>query len=308
MNIDLEKPSRIRFTKGPLLIVIAALLWGLDGVLRRSLYSLPPINIIFSEHLFGFCVIAPFAWESFRVSKIKKRDWLTIGLVSLLSGVIGTLFFTTALLSTQFISFSVVYLLQKLQPIFAISTARIFLKEKLHKDFYLWAILALVSAYFVTFPNGIINFKTGSGTMVASMFAIGAAFAWGSSTTFSKIALKDLEPALTTALRFFFTSIIAFFGVIIFGKLSATVSLSPTQSLTLIAIALSTGMVALLIYYKGLRNTPVSVSTILELFYPLIAVAIDVAVYHNTLFTSQYLASILLLYSMYRVSKLTENN
>ena len=47
------------------------------------------------------------------------------------------------------------------------------------------------------------------------------------------------------------------------------------------------------------------VSTILELFYPLIAVAIDVLVYHNVLLWSQYVAAIVLIYAMYRVGKTT---
>ncbi len=40
-----------KFLQGPLLIIIAAALWAFDGVLRRSLFSLPPTHIIFFEHL-----------------------------------------------------------------------------------------------------------------------------------------------------------------------------------------------------------------------------------------------------------------
>jgi hypothetical protein len=50
----------------------------------------------------------------------------------------------------------------------------------------------------------------------------------------------------------------------------------------------------------------VSVSTILELFYPLIAVGIDLVVYHTTLLPSQYIAAIILVYSMHRVAKLVK--
>jgi drug/metabolite transporter (DMT)-like permease len=289
---------------GPLLIVIAALLWGLDGVLRRSLYSLPPITIVFLEHLVGFLILLPFVFKSFGRVKLSRKEWAAIIFVSLLSGLLGTLWFTTALLRTAFISFSVVFLLQKLQPIFAITTARIFLKEKLDRRYVFWALLAVVSAYFVTFPNGVVNFKTGAGTIVAALFAVGAAFAWGTSTTFSKIALTDKPTNYITSLRFLFTIIFAFVGVLILGKFRSIGTLGSGQIWTLVIIALSSGMVSLLIYYRGLKTTPVAVSTILELFYPLVAVFIDVVVYKNVLAISQYVAAAVLLYAMYRVGKI----
>ncbi len=302
----MESKTKSLFS-GPLLIVIAALLWGIDGILRRSLYTLPPITIVFFEHLIGFVILFPFIWKSFKTEKLSKKEWSAIVFVALLSGLLGTLWFTTALLDTMFISFSVVFLLQKLQPIFAITTARIFLKERVGKGYRMWALLALVAAYFVTFPNGVVNFKTGTGTIVAALFAIGAAFAWGTSTTFSKIALRDRSSNYITALRFLLTLVMAFVGVLLLGKAPSLSSINHTQILTLVVIALSSGMVSLLIYYRGLKTTPVSVSTILELFYPLVAVVIDVVLYHNVLALSQYFAAAILLYAMYRVGKLAQD-
>ena len=109
-------------------------------------------------------------------------------------------FFTTALLQVHFIfqwfSFA------KLQPIFAIGTARIFLKEKFNIKYIKWALLAVLSAYFVTFPNGVVNLKTGEGTIIAALYALGAAFAWGSSTTFSKMLLGKVRAEVSTFYRF----------------------------------------------------------------------------------------------------------
>lgn len=303
----MEQSKKQVFT-GPLLIVIAALLWGLDGLLRRSLYSLPPITIVFFEHLVGFMILLPFVWKHFKKEALTKKEWIAIIGVSILSGLLGTLWFTTALLKVQFISFSVVFLLQKLQPLFAITTARIFLKEKVSKVYMLWAGLALVAAYFVTFPNGVVNLSTGAGTVIAALFAVGAAFAWGTSTTFSKIALTNRPASFTTGLRFFLTTIFALVAVFIMGKAGSMSTLVPAQGITLIVIALSTGMVALFIYYRGLKTTPVSVSTILELFYPLIAVFIDYFAYGTVLATTQYIAALVLLYAMYRVGKLAHSS
>jgi drug/metabolite transporter (DMT)-like permease len=51
----------------------------------------------------------------------------------------GTFFYTKALSYIQYIDLSVVVLLQKLQPLFAISLAAIILKEKITQKFLLLA-------------------------------------------------------------------------------------------------------------------------------------------------------------------------
>jgi drug/metabolite transporter (DMT)-like permease len=299
--------EKVKFT-GPVLIVIAALLWAFDGVLRRSLYDLPPITIIFFEHMVGMLILLPFLISFRKIDSLSKKEWWIMGLVSLLSGLLGTLFFTTALLKVSFISFSVVFLLQKLQPIFAITTAHIFLKEQFNKKYIIWAGLALVSAYFVTFPNGIINLETGKGTIVAALFALGAAAAWGSSTTFSKMLLASHDSIYITSIRFTLTTIMAGVAMFILGAYKTLTIPTTPQIATLVVIALSTGMVALLIYYKGLKQTPVRITTILELAFPLVAILIDVFLYDSFLTVSQYVAGAVLIFTIYRISKLQIKN
>lgn len=289
---------------GPTYIIIASLLWALDGVIRRTLGDVPPLHIIFFEHLVGALILLPIGFVFWDQTKITKREWGFIGLVSLFSGLLGTLFFTAALLKTMFISFSVVFLIQKLQPLFAISSAAIFLKEPIGKNYIKWALLALVAAYFVTFPNGAINFGTGGGTITAAALALGAAVFWGTSTTFSKIALTDQNSTLITALRFGLTTILAFVAISMTGSLGDITIPTGGQALRYIIIALSTGMVALLLYYRGLKTTPVRVVTILELTFPFVAVLIDVFLYHSVLAVSQYLAGFVLLFAMYNIARL----
>ncbi|HEY4494078.1 MAG TPA: DMT family transporter, partial [Candidatus Paceibacterota bacterium] len=131
---------------GPVFIIIAATLWAFDGLIRQHLYSLPPITIIFFEHLIGLIILFPFVFKYVFKAKLAKREWWLIVLVAILSGLFGTLWFTTALGKVGFITVSVVFLLQKLQPIFAITTARIFLKEKMDVRYIKWAVLAILSA------------------------------------------------------------------------------------------------------------------------------------------------------------------
>ncbi len=293
---------------GPIFILIAATLWAFDGLIRQHLYSLPPITIIFFEHLIGLVLLSPFVYKYVFKTKLTPKEWGLIVLIAILSGLFGTLWFTTALGKVHFISISVVFLLQKLQPIFAITTARIFLKEKLDERYIKWALLAVVAAYFVTFKNGYVNFSTGEGTIVAALYALGAAAAWGSSTTFSKILLGKVDFKVSTFYRFLVTVLVALPFLIIFGH-PASASLSmPTISQFgwLALIAISTGMVALLIYYKGLSKTPVHISTILELTFPFIAILLDMMVNHTVLSITQWIAALILVFSIYKIARLRE--
>jgi len=293
---------------GAVLIVIAASLWALDGVVRRSLFSLPPITIVFFEHLIGFLIFLPFFIKALKGVKLTRREWLLAAAVSLLSSLLGTLWFTTALLKVNFISLSVVFLLQKLQPLFTITSARLLLKEKLNGAYGIWAGLALVAAYFVTFPNGAINSNSGAGTIAAALFAVGAAAAWGTGTTLSKMLLKTTSEQVATGLRFGLTSVFGLVAVILMGQLGTLTTPSVSQFSRFIFIALSTGMVALFIYYKGLKTTKASVATILELTFPLLAVFIDMVVYKSFLLPSQYLAALVLMLAMYKVGQLSHHD
>lgn len=291
---------------GPIFIIAAAFLWAFDGLIRQHLYTLPSIIIIFFEHLIGLVILFPFVYKKILRPNFTKREYGLLLLISILSGLLGTLWFTTALGKVGFITLSVVFLLQKLQPIFAITTASVFLKEKFERGYIPWAVLALVAAYFVTFVNGVVNLETGEGTAVAALYALGAAFAWGSSTTFSKMLLGRVPAQISTFYRFLFTTILVLPVLYALGHGGALGAPTSAQFAWLALIAVSTGMVALLIYYKGLAKTPVHISTILELTFPFVAIILDMIVNDKYLLLSQWIAAIVLVYSIYRISKLRE--
>lgn len=289
---------------GPLFVVLAALLWGVDGILRRSLYSLPPITIVFYEHLIGLIVLLPFFLRVIRREKFTPREWGALAFVALLSSVLGTLWFTAAIIKTNYISFSVVFLLQKLQPIFAILGAAWILKEKVSRKYTWWALLAIAAAYFVTFPEGKINFTSGSGTLLAAGLAVLAAFAWGFTTPFSRYVLLRHKSTVVTGWRFLLATVFAGALIPVLGASASLSAVSASQFMRILIIALTTGMVALWIYYYGLRFTEAKVATILELASPLAAILIDITWYHNFLAPSQYLAAIILVYATWRIARL----
>lgn len=281
---------------GSIAVIVAALLWSLDGLLRTQLYSLPPSVVVFWEHLLGLLLVSPFIAATLKeFSRLTRRQWVAITGVSFLSGALGTILYTAALAQTKFIPFSVVVLLQQLQPIFAITAAAVLLKERLTRRFVFLAALALVAAYCVAFPTFTVNFNTGPGTLMAAIFALGAAAAWGTSTAFSKYSLKGTSSLHITAARFALTPVFALGFVFGLGSGGSLLAVTPVQWRFIGLITLSTGFVALAIYYFGLKRVPASRSAILELTWPLSALLTGYAFLHQSLTTSQLIGAVVLL-------------
>jgi len=289
---------------GPLAIGFAAFLWSIDALLRQSLYSLPSMFIVFAEHALGLLITLPWLIKFWpKIKRLNRRTWISIFWISVFGGVLGTLFYTRALSYIHYINFSVVVLLQKLQPIFAIILARLILKERFKGRFYLWAGVALLGSYFVAFPDILPQWQDGGKNVLAGLLAVGAAFAWGSSTVMGKYSLRELDSRIVTPLRLGLTAGISGLYLVLFVDLASVPSLSPEQVFFLIAIVLSSGTVALSIYYFGLKKVQASQSTLLEMFWPISAVTIDWVFFGHALTWSQIVGAVLMLTAIYRVTR-----
>ena len=258
-----------------LAVIFAALLWSIDALLRQSLYALPALLIIAIEHGVGTLIFIPFLkkyWND--IKGLAQSGWISILWISLLGGMGGTYFYTKALSYVGYIDLSIVVLLQKLQPVFAMSLAAIILKEKLSKKYILLAFLAIIGGYLVTFgKNSVPNWD--DNTLIAALLALLAAFCWGSSTAIAKKALVNLHYSAVTGLRLAVTTLIRLIIIIIFNFEILNVDISLNQWSMIIVIVLSSGTFALFIYYYGLNKLPASHTTLFELFWPLSAVIID---------------------------------
>src|SRR3989339_467624 len=215
----------------PLLIIFAAFLWALDGVvLRPILYTLPVSLVVLTEHGLAFILMLPFLLKAIpELKKLEKGDWLAFFWVALFGGVLGTMLITKALFYVNFVNLSVIILIQKLQPIFALILARIFLKEKMPKIFFFWATLAVVATYFVAFAKFFPTFDDNSKNLLAVICSLGAAFAWGSSTVFSKRALQNVNYKIGTYLRFGLTTALMLVIVTFSGNWGNYSQVSPIQ-------------------------------------------------------------------------------
>ncbi len=292
---------------GALAIVIAALLWSLDGTfLRPQLYTLPSVFLVFLEHALGFIILIPFLFIfKSQLKTISKKQWMTIFWVALFGGALGTTFMTKALFLTGFKDISVVILLQKFQPIFAISLAAIFLRERFPKRFYAYATIAVIAGYFVTFKDPFTINKVGGAAAQMILYSLLAAFAWGSSTTFGKYSLKNINYGLLAALRFGLTILIMALPALYYYHGQFTL-VSSRQWTTLAIIVFTSGAAAMWLYYFGLKKIPASLATLCELSWPVSAIIFDYWLNHNILSWSQLFGTAVLIFAVYKVTALNK--
>ena len=291
----------------PLFVVTAAVLWGLDGVLLRpELYMLPVPLVVFIESTLAALLLSVFLlrnWKA-KTAQLKLKDWAAFAGVALFGGAIGTMAITKALFYVNFVNLSIVVLMQKLQPIFALLLATVILHEKLSKEFFLWAAAAILGAYLMTFGISLPDITAGDKTAIAAGYALLAAFSFGSSTVLSKRALKNINFEFGSYLRFIFSSGILLVIVLASGELHTIVNVSIHQWLIFLLIAFTTGGAAIFLYYYGLKNIRASSATILELAFPLTAIVFEYLLRGNILSIAQWCGVALLVYSIIRVSKL----
>ncbi len=286
-----------------LAVIMAAILWSFDGFIRQNLFTLPSFLIITIEHVIGAILFFPFLLKGWKeISALRQRGWISILWVSVCGGILGTFFYTKALSYVNYIDLSVVVLLQKFQPIFAIALAAVTLKEKITKRFLILAGMAIIGGYFVTFGDSPMA-EWDDKTIIAALLALLAAFSWGSSTVLGKHALKRLSFKTVTSLRLSVTGAITLFVLISTGQYEMITEMTLDHWKYILLIVISTGSLALFIYYYGLNHLPASHVTLYELFWPLSAVAMDWYIRGNMMSTVQWMGTALLLGAIILLSR-----
>jgi drug/metabolite transporter (DMT)-like permease len=292
------------------LVCLAATMWGFDGiVLTPRLYQLNVPYVVFVLHLLpliGMTILFGRT-ELKNIKNLSKEDLFFYFLIALFGGTLGTLSIVKALFLVNFNHLTVVTLLQKLQPVFAIILARILLGERVGKNFIFWAVAALMSGYLLTFQLTLPHFDAGDNVGLASLYAILAAFSFGSSTVFGKkiLAHSTFRTALYT--RYLFTSIITGLIVIANGNLGWFLKTTPHQWIIFIIIGLTTGSGAVLLYYIGLRYIRANIATMCELCFPVSSIVFDYIFNGKILSNIQFLSAGMLLFTIYKITKNQKN-
>lgn len=287
---------------GALAICVAAAAWGADGVLLTPrLFTLSVPFIVFLIHAIPFLLMQPLLFRSYgTLRRMDGKGWLALLLVATTGGLIGTLAIVKALFIVNFNHLSVVVLLQKLQPLFAIALAGLVLRERITSRFLAWAAGALLGAYLLTF--GLAAPQLGGANLTAALWAVVAAASFGAATVFGKLLLGKLDFAAATFGRFGMTSLLALLYLVVAGVGFPFGGVTPANWLIIGIIAVTTGSSAIFLYYYGLTRVTASISTICELCLPLSALLLDWLVNGTILHTWQWVGAAILLGAIIRIT------
>jgi len=289
---------------GATAILMAATMWGFDGVvLTPRLYNLNVGFVVFMLHFVPFVLMNTFLFKEYRrLKEFKKSDFLVLGGIAFFGGALGTLAIVKALFLVHFDHLSIIVLLQKLQPIFAIILAAIFLKEKLKRRFIFWGLLAVIASYFLTFGLHKPNMGEDGPLIQAAIWAIVAAFSFGSATVLGKKALKRLPYYTTNFFRFGFTTILMLIFILVIGKLGEFQNVTSTNWIFFLIIAVTTGSGAIFLFYFGLNKVTAITSTICELFFPISAIVFDYMINDHILSPIQWISAALMILAIVEIS------
>jgi drug/metabolite transporter (DMT)-like permease len=289
---------------GAMAICVAAILWGLDGVvLTPRLYSLDIGLVVFIFHALPFLLMNIFMYREYRhLKRFTSGDVLMFFLLAFFGGALGTLAIVKALFLVNFKALTVVVLLQKLQPVFAITLAALLLGEKLKRNFLVWSALAITAGYFLTFGFKLPDLQTGGQTALAAGYSLLAAFAFGSSTVFSKKVLRKFSFFTATFYRYAFTSIIMLLYVLSTGMLKGIPNINSTQWIIFAIIGITTGSGAIFLYYFGLTRIRAMLATICELCFPVSAIIFDYFINDKILTPVQWVSAAVLVFAILKLT------
>ena len=274
---SVRSPGSIGVGTGVLLVALGAALWGTDGVLRVPLLrEMSPAAIVLGEHLILLLYSVPavaLGWGALR--RLGGRGWGALLVIGWGGSALATLLFTAAFVAG---GPTVAILLQKTQPLFAILLAHLVLGERLKLSYWPLFAAAMVGAYLVSFGNLTPFVALGSEAAPGALLAIGAAALWGSSTALGRFVLRDVPFHALTGARLLL-AVLPLGAIALaqgaFGDLGAGFASQPGR---LLLLALVPGLLALLLYYRGLSATRASHATLAELAFPATAVALNWAV------------------------------
>lgn len=260
---------------GVLLVALGAALWGTDAVLRVPLLEImSPSAIVLSEHLVLMLYSVPAVVLGWGVLRgLRASQWTALLVIAWGGSALATLLFTTAFVLGNP---TVVILLQKTQPLFAIALAHVLLRERLRRAYWPCFAVAVVGAYLISFDGFVEPFEAlGSAQALPALLTLGAAILWGSSTALGRFVLKDVPFHTLTGARLLLALPVLWAIVLAQGSLGELGTGFVAEPARVVLLALIPGLLALLLYYRGLSATKASYATLAEISFPASAVILN---------------------------------
>lgn len=275
------------------LVALGAGLWGTDALFRRSLATeVSAPTLVFAEHLVLVLVLLPFLPRSIRAfTRTDTRGKFAVVAIGAGASAIATTLFTIAFkISSRTGDFVTPVVVQHLQPLFAIAGAVTLLGERIRSRFLLFAVPAIVGVWLLAFPQPL---DISISRVSVALLALAAAVLWAGGTVLGRLVATQLEPVELTTLRFAFGLPTAALIVWLSGNTFWVPDVG--SSAAVVGLALVPGLLAMVLYYIGLRRTAAARATLAELAYPLIGAVVGIALGTGSPFTwSQWLGAVVI--------------
>lgn len=264
------------------LVAIATAMWGTDALWRMPLAtSLPSGSEVFWEHLIIVVLLSPFlsrAWRAFAACDLRER--VAVVVIGVGSSALATTLFTMAFQAGDPVTPLV---LQKLQPILAAFAAFALLHERIRARYLAFAVPALVGAWMLAFENPL---EVQVSQWRPALLAWGAAVLWAAGTVLGRMVSSRVPARDVTTLRFAIGLPAAAVILLLRGD---PIAVGWSNLPGLVLLALVPGLIALRLYYVGLRTTPAARATLAELAFPATAAIIGVEVLDAELSVTQWI-------------------
>lgn len=267
--------------KSVIFIFIACLLWAVDTLIRYPMLGsgVEASNLVLTEHILLVLIFSPLLFlrrEKIWNAKVSHMAFFII--IGGLGSAMGTLSFTKAF---SLLNPSLVILLQKLQPLVAISLAHFVLKEKIKKEFIGWAALCLVGGLMVSykdiFPN-LSNMEmsfslSDSRSLTGLLLTLFAVFAWGASTPFGKKLSQEGYKADEIMAGRFLMGLLCLMPF--YNTQKIFIETSGDHWMKMAGMVILSGLLGMYFYYKGLKGISARLCSLAEMFFPFCAVSVN---------------------------------
>jgi drug/metabolite transporter (DMT)-like permease len=290
-------------TIGVLAVAVAAGLWGTDALLRKPLAeSTEAATIVFGEHVVLVALVFPIILTALPALWRAGPRYVAAGVVvGAGASALATILFTQAFIHGDPVTPVV---LQKVQPLVAVLLAGAILGERPRPRFGLFLLAGLAGVWLTVFPR---PFDVSLHGIEPALYALAAAGLWALGTVLGRFLALRLPFQQVTAVRFAFGLPASFVAVLVLG---APATATWHDSVFIAVLAVVTGLVALLLYYYGLKRTPASIAAIAELTFPVVAILVGYLAFGRTLTASQLagiaLTSIVVMLLPVRAPRLVE--
>jgi drug/metabolite transporter, DME family len=275
-------PTRLNRVPGVVLISVAAVMWGTDALFRRPLArSTSATTIVFGEHVILVALTLPLLVPALVALWRAGPRFVAAGIaVGAGASALATILFTQAFAHGDPITPIV---LQKVQPLVAVAGAALILGERPRPRFAWFLLPALLGIWLIGVQHPLDPHAHGITPILESL---AAAVLWGMGTVLGRFLSRELSFEHIVTVRFAFGLVASAIALPLVG---AKAYAGAHDSLWILYLAVVTGLLALALYYVGLKRTPATLASIAELAYPLTAALIGIYAFDSNLRWTQWI-------------------